>query len=220
MKLDKMFRDKSSDEVWVNEFTEESAKDFREDMFEAGKGDPGKPIVVYIDSYGGQVDALSSMIETLDQIPNPVVTVAVGKAMSCGAILLSHGDLRFCGKHSRVMVHEVSGGTGGDVHDMHADTLEIKRLNEYFMGLLAKNCGIKGGYEALRTMIKERDGRDNYLTAEQAVKFGLVDVVGLPKIDKMLVYQVNLMPEKTKVKTNKVSSSAKQPSKKSDSKKR
>jgi ATP-dependent Clp protease protease subunit len=196
MNLDKILKDRGSDEIWVNEFTEDSARDFRNDVTEAAKSDPGKPIVIYIDSYGGQVDSLASMIETMDQFPNPFVTVAVGKAMSCGAVLLSHGDIRFCGKHSRIMIHEVSGVTGGDVHDMHADAMEIKRLNEHFMGLLAQNCGIKGGYSALRKMIKDRDGRDNYLNSDQAVKFGIVDVVGMPKIEKMAVYQVNLVANK------------------------
>lgn len=198
MNLDKMLRDRNSDEIWVNEFNEESARDFRDSILDASKGDPNRPVIVYIDSYGGQVDSLASMIETLDQIPNPVITVAVGKAMSCGAVLLSHGDIRFCGKHTRIMIHEVSGGTGGDVHDVHADAIEMKRLNEYFMALLATNCGIKGGYESLRKMIKDRDGRDTYMTANQAMNFGLVDVVGLPKIEKAVGYKVLIAPQKVK----------------------
>jgi ATP-dependent Clp protease protease subunit len=203
--LDKMLRDRNSDEIWVNEFNEESARDFRDSIIDAAKGDPNKPVIIYIDSYGGQVDSLASMIETLDQIPNPVITVAVGKAMSCGAVLLSHGDVRFCGKHTRIMIHEVSGGTGGDVHDVHADALEMKRLNEHFMGLLASNCGIKGGYNSLRKMIKDRDGRDTYLTAAEAMEFGLVDVVGLPKIERAVGYKILVAPQK--LKANKVVSS-------------
>jgi ATP-dependent Clp protease protease subunit len=195
---------KDSDEIWVNEFNEDTACDFRDAVLDAAHDDPMRPIVIYIDSYGGQVDALAMMIETMDEIPNPFITVAVGKAMSCGAALLSHGDIRLCGKHSRVMIHEVSGGTAGDVHDVSADAEEIKRLNRYFMGLLAKNCGIKGGYDALRKIIKNQDGRDNYMNAEQALKFGIVDGIGMPRVEKATVYQVNVSPEKTKlVKVNK-----------------
>ena len=186
------------DEIWVNEFTEESAQSFREAIIEETKGDPTRPVVIYIDSYGGQVDALSKMVETMDEVPNPIITVAVGKAMSCGAALLSHGDVRFCGRHARVMVHEMSGGTAGDVHDMNADAQEIKRLNRYFMGLLAKNCGIKGGYDALRKMIKDRDGRDTYLDANASLKFGIVDAVGMPKVNRMKLYQVEAIPPKDK----------------------
>jgi ATP-dependent Clp protease protease subunit len=188
----------SRDEIWVNEFTERSAQEFREAVMEEAKGDPLRPIVIYIDSYGGQVDALSKMIETMDEVPNPIITVAVGKAMSCGAVILSHGDVRFCGKHARVMVHEISGGTTGDVHDVNADVQEMKRLNKYFMGLLAKNCAIKGGYDALRKFIKNQDGRDNYMDAEAALDFGIVDAIGMPRINRMKLYQVEIIPSKSK----------------------
>jgi ATP-dependent protease ClpP protease subunit len=170
---------------------------------------------VYIDSYGGQVDALSKMIETMDEIPNPIVTVAHGKAMSCAAVLLSHGDVRFVGKHARVMVHEVSGGVqNGDVHDMYADATEVKRLNRWFMGLLAKNCGIKGGFDSIRKMVKDQDGRDRYLDAEAAVKFGIADIVGTPRINRMKLYQVEVVPtKKTVTKATSKKSETKRPQK-------
>jgi ATP-dependent Clp protease protease subunit len=184
------------DEIWVNEFTEESAQEFRKSLLEETKDNPMRPVVVYIDSYGGLVDSLAKMIETMDEIPNPIVTVAVGKAMSCGAVLLSHGDVRFCGRHARVMVHEVSNNTQGDVHDMYADALETKRLNRWFMGLLATNCGFKGGYKAIRKFIKNRDGRDQYMNAAAALKFGIVDAIGMPKVNSMKLYQVDALPPK------------------------
>ncbi len=90
----------NTDEIWVIEFTAESAQEFREKLLEQSKDNPNRPIIVYIDSYGGQVDALAKMISTMDEIPNPIITACVGKAMSCGAILLSHGDIRFCDPHS------------------------------------------------------------------------------------------------------------------------
>lgn len=197
MGADKRGRD-SGDEIWVNDFTEESAQEFREALLAEAKGDPLRPIVIYIDSYGGQVDALAKMVETMDELTNPIVTVAVGKAMSCGAVLLSHGDVRFCGHHARVMIHEISGGTVGDVHDVGADAEEMKRLNKYFMGILAKNCGIKGGYEALRKMIKGQDGRDNYMDAKAAMAFKIVDAIGMPKINRMKLYQVEVTLPKVK----------------------
>ena len=200
--VDKKLRLDLSDDIWVTEFTTEAALEFREQVFEASKGDVMRPIIVYIDSYGGAVDALASMIETMDEVPNPIITAAVGKAMSCGAMLLSHGDIRFIGKHSRVMVHEVSSGTAGDVHDMGADTQETKRLNRYFMDLLAKNCGIKG-YDALRKIIKDQDGRDRYMDAAKALKFGIVDPIGMPKVNRMKLYQVEVTGPKDKITKNK-----------------
>ena len=179
-----------SEEIWVTKFDQEHAQKFRVAVLDAAKGDPTRPIIVYIDSYGGAVDALAKMIETLDEIPNPVVTVCMGVAMSCGAILLSHGDVRFLGRHSRVMVHEVSSFAHGDVHDMHSDVKESIRMNEYFLGLLARNCGFKN-YSEFRSLIKTQDGRDRYIIGEEAIKFGIIDAIGLPKIGASLIYEVS-----------------------------
>ena len=188
-----MSDDKSSknEEIWVNEFTEKSAKKFREEVLAlVDKKGPEHPIVVRIDSYGGQVYSLAMMLETIDSIQNPIITSCEGKAMSCGAMLLSHGDYRFCGKHSRVLIHEVSHGSWGDVHDVYNDAEEGKRVNEYFLGLLAKNCGIKGGYKGFRKIIKERDGRDINLDAKAALDFGIVDEIGVPTVLPITYYQV------------------------------
>lgn len=201
-------------EIWVHEFTIESAERFRNQLLMQSMIDPQCPIVIHINSYGGLVDSLASMLETMDELSNPMITVCHGTAMSCGAVLLSHGDIRFIGHHSRVMIHEVSGGSGGDVHDVHADAIELKRMNEKFMGLLAKNCGIKGGYQALRKLIKNQDGRDYYMDAEQALKFGVVDKIGLPKLSKMNLYQVDLMS----IEETPMSAKVKKRNKKTDSK--
>jgi ATP-dependent Clp protease protease subunit len=178
-----------SPEIWVTKFDEESAQKFRIAVLDAAKGDHTRPVIIHIDSYGGAVDSLAKMIETMDEINNPIVTVCMGKAMSCGAILLAHGDIRFLSRHSRIMVHEVSSGTIGDVYDMHADVKETVRLNEYFMGILARDCGFKN-YAELRALIKGQDGRDRYLHGEEAIKFGIVDALGLPKISGRIMYEV------------------------------
>lgn len=214
LNIEKVLAGSDSDEILVNEFTEESAQDFRDRVLAVAKHDPQEPIIVYIDSYGGSADSLAKMIETMDEVPNPVITVAIGKAMSCGAILLSHGCMRFCGPHSRVMIHEVSGGAVGDVHDVKADAREMERLNRHFIGLLANNCKIKGGYDALRKMIKDQDGRDNYMDAEQSKKFGIVDAIGLPRVTKIHAYQIDIAPPKTRLQIEQ-----KKPKKKSESKK-
>jgi len=181
---------RAPEEIWVNHFTEHSAQKFREEVFAKAKDDSDRPIIIYIDSYGGAVDSLAKMIATMDEIPNPKITVCIGKAMSCGAILLSHGDFRYCDKHSRVMVHEVSTGAYGDVHDVKNDAEESRRLNAYFMGLLAENCSIPNGYKGLRQIVKERDGREIYLDAKGSLEFGIIDEVGTPEIVPFVQYQV------------------------------
>ena len=219
MDIEGMLGKKSSvrGEIWVTDFTDDAAIEFREQILEASKGDPLRPIIVYRHSYGGAVDVLASMIETMDEVPNPIITVAHGMAMSCGAALLSHGDIRFVGRNSRIMVHEVSGGVGNDdVHNMFSDAVEVKRLNKWLMGLLAKNCNIKGGFEAIRKVIKDQDGRNRWMCADEAIKFGIVDCVGVPKINSMKLYQIEVTAEKSKIAKN---IPTKKPTKKTKSKK-
>jgi ATP-dependent Clp protease protease subunit len=168
-------------EIWVNEFTERSALEFREHVISISTKDPTGPIVIYIDSYGGYVDSLAKMIDTIHQVQNLIITACIGKAMSCGAILLSCGDFRYCAPNSRIMIHEVSAGAFGDVNEMKNSVEETDRLNKHFMNLLAKNCGLKG-YPDLRKIIKAHDGKDIFLGANEAVKFGIVDQVGIPKL--------------------------------------
>lgn len=217
--------DEMGQEIWVTKFDQEHAQKFRTQVLNASKGDPNRPIVIHIDSYGGYVDALAKMIETLDEVPNPIVTSVMGCAMSCGAMLLSHGDVRFLGRHSRVMVHEVSSGTFGNVQDMKEDVKETVRLNEYFMGLLAKNCGFKN-YEELRSVLKEQDGRDRYLVGSDAIKFGIVDAIGLPKVSGRIMYEISTQqvkaPSLPRTKQTMVGSSKpkKKKTRKSDNKKK
>lgn len=186
----------AGDEIWVTDFTQDSAQELRDRLTEESEENETKPIIVYIDSYGGQVDILAKMIATFDEIPNPIITACMGKAMSCGAILLSHGDIRFCDPHARIMVHRVSAATWGDTDDMKNDVAEIERLNRYWLGFLAVNSNMAGGYDELESLMKSKDGRDRYLTAEEAQEMGVIDVVGRPKIAQATIYEVVNGPDK------------------------
>lgn len=187
-------------EIWVFKFDEESAQEFREKVLEASKKDPSSVIPIYIDSYGGYVDSLAKMIETMDEVPNRFITICMGKAMSCGAILLSHGDFRCCGKYSRVMIHNVSSGSWGDAYSMKADSEEVHRLNKRFMGLLADNCGIT--YQKLQFLIKEAVGsKEIWLSAEDALDFKIVDEIGIPRVISHTTWGFEMVPPKLRVKT-------------------
>ena len=187
-----------SDRIRVTDFTEEAAQKFHNQVMKAAEELPETfPIIVYISSYGGYVDALASMVETLESVPHKIITVCQGYAMSCDAILFSCGDYRFMGRHSRVMIHEVSGVAFGDTHDIVNDATETKRLNEYWLGMLAKNSGLKS-YDELRSMIKNRDGRDIWLNAQESVKFGIADFIGLPQLEPYTVAQILVKPERIK----------------------
>ena len=184
-----------SGEIWVNAFTEQSVRQFREQILAASAENSDKPIVVYIDSYGGFADSISAMLDIMDSTPNSFITVAIGKACSCGAILLSHGDYRYVGKYARVMVHEVIAGSWGNARTLKNDTEEILRLNRKMMELVAKNCGMKG-YDDLKNKFKEHDADEIWMSAKEAVEFGIADTVGLPKLVPMVAYQAVVTPDK------------------------
>jgi ATP-dependent Clp protease protease subunit len=184
--------------ILVNEFTEESAAQFKQELIEQSMQNIMAPIVVHIDSYGGYVDSLAMMIEAMEYVPNPIITVAIGKAFSCGAMLLAAGDVRFCGRHSRVMVHELSGGAQGDVNEVFSNSVQLKDLNRYWMSYLAKKCKIKGGYAGIKKLLNKSEVNDVYFTPEQALNFGIVDYIGLPAVIENVTYDITIIPERDK----------------------
>lgn len=199
----------AASEIWVNEFTEKSAAHFRKQVLYRSEMDPDAPLLIYIDSYGGYVDSLAKMIETMNEVPNKFITVCMGKAISCGSILLSHGDVRYCGGFSRVMIHNVSSGSWGDVYSLKASSDQTMKMNERFMGLLANNCGLS--YGDLQIAIKNTEcSREIWLDAEQAKKFGIIDEIGVPSLTPIMGWEcqtivpkelVDLPPKKTTKKT-------------------
>lgn len=209
--------DHEDNDIIVNKFSEESAKEFRKKVLRLASHDPTMPIVVYIDSYGGNADAFNSMLATLKSVPNTIITVCQGKAMSAGAALLAAGDVRFCDSDARVMIHEASGGALGHVDDVKTDAKEFDRLNLQIMTMIANRCGKT--YEQLKSLIRDNDGRDLYLTAQQAKDIGLVDFIGLPQIRPIVSYAVECLPPKAKVSIEKESAVVKS-KKKTDSRKR
>lgn len=184
-------------EIVVNKFTEESVKDFRKKVNRLASIDPSMPIVVTIDSYGGYVDSFNTMLSIMKSVPNTFVTVCQGKAMSAGAALLSLGDIRFCDSDARIMIHEASGGAVGHADDIKTDAKEHERINRQIMDLIAARCGKT--YEELKSIIKENEGRDLYLTAQQAKDIGLIDFIGLPLIRPSVSYSVEVLPAKRPV---------------------
>jgi ATP-dependent Clp endopeptidase proteolytic subunit ClpP len=183
-------------DIVVNKFTEESVEKFRKRVHRLS-ADPSMPIVIYIDSYGGNVDALNSMLSIMKSVNNVFVTVCQGKAMSAGAALLAAGDIRFSDADSRIMIHEASGGVVGSVDDVKTDAKEFDRLNLQLMTMIANKCGKT--YDQLKTLIRDNEGRDLYLTAEQAKSIGLIDFIGLPQVKPMITYSVECLPPKKKV---------------------
>lgn len=165
--------------IWVGEFDTEAAKVFCNALFRASEKDANKPIAVYINSGGGDISGLLAMLSAMDTVPNKVITVAMGFAMSAGAILLAHGDMRFVSPHARVMVHKIQAGAFGNMDDILNEAEWLTNVNDYVMGILAADC--KTTKKAIETALSGPK-REVYLNPTEAVGFGLADMVGIPKI--------------------------------------
>jgi ATP-dependent Clp protease protease subunit len=167
--------------IRVNKFDEESAKKFSDSMSEAQN--TGQPIVpVIIDSYGGQVYSLLSMVANIKASKIPVATIVQGKAMSCGALLFSFGAFghRYMDKHATIMIHDVSTGAHGKVEEIKADAKESDRLNQWLYREMATNCGKEEEY--FLKMIHERSHADWYLDATEAQSHGLANHLRVPEL--------------------------------------
>lgn len=170
--------------IRVNSFDEEAASKFSDEISHANS--TGQIVIpVVIDSFGGEMDSLISMISDIESSTVPVSTIAIGKAMSCGSILLAFGEpgLRFIDRHSRVMIHEVAiGETGGKIADLNSMIGELSKSNNYIYQMMAKRCGKRSDH-FLKHM-RRKNNADWYLNAEEALKHGLVDMIGVPSLTR------------------------------------
>ena len=134
---------------------------------------PDKEISFYINSPGGVVTSGLAILDTMNYIKCPVSTVCMGQACSMGSLLLTCGEKgrRFALPNARVMIHQPSGGFQGQATDMEIHVKEIlaikKRLNQIYVEQTGKSL----------KEIEVAMERDNFMTAEEAVKFGLIDAV-------------------------------------------
>ncbi|MGL4402987.1 MAG: ATP-dependent Clp endopeptidase proteolytic subunit ClpP [Fusobacteriaceae bacterium] len=135
--------------------------------------DPEKDIIMYINSPGGVISAGMAIYDTMNYIKPDVQTVCIGQAASMGALLLSSGTKgkRFALKNARVMIHQPLGGARGQAVDIEIQAREILRMKELTAKILAENTG-----HPLKKIHKDTD-RDNFMSAEEAVKYGLIDKV-------------------------------------------
>ena len=134
---------------------------------------PDKDISVYINSPGGSVTAGLAIYDTMQFIKSDISTLCIGQAASMGAVLLAAGTKgkRFSLPHSRVMIHQPLGGYQGQATDIEIHAKEILKIREQLNQLLADHSG-----QSIDTIDKDTE-RDNFMGAEEAVKYGLVDEV-------------------------------------------
>ena len=140
---------------------------------------PEKDINLYINSPGGNVSSGLAIYDTVQFIKPDVSTICVGLAASMGALLLAGGakGKRYCLPHSRMMIHQPSGGAYGQATDIDIHAREILRLRERLNEVLATHTG-----QPLEKLATDTE-RDNFMGAEEAVEYGLVDKVLTSRAD-------------------------------------
>tara|TARA_B100000003_G_scaffold195583_1_gene197775 strand:- start:61 stop:663 length:603 start_codon:yes stop_codon:yes gene_type:complete len=177
--------------IRVNKFDEESAKNFALEMAQAHN--TGQKIIpVVIDSYGGQVYSLMSMIAAIRDAELPVATVVEGKAMSCGAVLFSFGEdgLRFMDKDATVMIHDVSSMDWGKVEELKAGAKEADRLNQKIYTMMARNCGKKDDY--FLKIVDKKKHADWFLDSEECKKHNMANHLRLPTMDVKVSVEIDV----------------------------
>lgn len=134
---------------------------------------PSKDIAFYINSPGGVVTSGMSIYDTMQYIRPPISTVCLGQAASMGSLLLTAGaeGKRFALPHSRIMVHQPSGGAQGQATDIEIQAREILRMREMLNQIYVRHTGQK--IEAIQEALE----RDKFMSAEEAKEFGLIDEV-------------------------------------------
>lgn len=135
--------------------------------------DPNKDIHLYINSPGGSVSAGMAIYDTMQFVKPDVSTICVGMAASMGQVLLCAGakGKRFALKHSRIMMHQPLGGTQGQASDIEIYTNEMIRIREMLYNVISTHSG-----QTVEKIKKDAD-RDNWMSSEAAIEYGLIDKI-------------------------------------------
>jgi len=137
------------------------------------KEDPEKDIDLYVNSPGGVVTAGLAIYDTMQIIRPDVVTICVGQAMSMGAVILAGGapGKRLALPHSSILIHQPLGGARGQASDIEIHAKEILRTRQVLNQILARHTG-----QDMETIARDTD-RDHFMTAEEALNYGLIDEI-------------------------------------------
>jgi ATP-dependent Clp protease protease subunit len=158
---------------------------------------PDQDIYLYVNCPGGQVSSGMAVYDTMQYIKPDVQTICIGQAASMGALLLSAGakGKRFALPHARIMIHQPTGGFQGQHTDIEIQAKEISRIREILDEILARHSGQNA------KKVRKDTERDNYMTGEEALKYGL--------IDKLITKRKETEKEKEQILTKNISPLAK-----------
>jgi len=154
--------------------------------------DPDKEIFFYINSPGGVVTAGMAVYDTMQYIRPKVSTICLGQAASMAAVLMAAGapGMRYALPHSRIMIHQPLGGAQGQVTDITIQAREMLRMKKELTGILAHHTGQS------EDRVGEDTERDNFMTAEEAKAYGLIDHVISKRADNKVSSDSNKKEEK------------------------
>ena len=178
--------------IRVNKFDEPTAKAFSGAVMRAQN--TGQQILpVIIDSYGGQVYSLMSMISDIKHSKIPVATIVQGKAMSCGAILFSFGDEghRYMDPDATLMIHDVSSMGWGKVEEIKASAEETNRLNQKIYSMMAENCGHHSDY--FLDIVHDKGHSDWFLEYDECLKHNLANHNYIPDFTVSIQVKFNFL---------------------------
>lgn len=167
--------------IRVNKINEEFARKFDKQISDAHE--TGQPIIpIVIDSYGGDVYALMSMVSSLRHAQLPIATIVEGKAMSAGTILFSCGSegYRFMDKDASIMIHHSWGEQFGNTKELKSAAQETERINNRIFKIMANNCGKDDQY--FLKLLHEKANAEWYMDAEEAKYHNLANHLRVPSL--------------------------------------
>jgi len=153
----------------TGEINEGRAQDFRESLLELHGADPTNEIIVFIDTYGGSPYAMFAMHDMMKLMPFPIHTVGIGKVMSAGVVLLAAGEKRSVTPNAIIMMHQMNTEVQGKLSSAQAECAHVELLQNRMYELYSKYTGHS------IEKISEDLQHNKYMTAEEAIKYGLAD---------------------------------------------
>ena len=157
--------------ILFGEITDATSASIISQLLFLSSNDENKDIYIYINSPGGSVTAGLSIYDTMKYIKPKVVTIGMGLCASMGAFLLSSGDKRYALENTKIMIHQPLGGFQGQASDIKIHADHIMKTKKLLNKILAENSGAN-----IEKLEKDTD-RDNYMSAEEAKKYGLIDKI-------------------------------------------
>lgn len=185
--------------IWVSEFSNIALEKFYAEFIEMEADPTIQVIPIIVSSYGGNLDNMNAMRDLIKSSNKPVSIAAIGKSMSAGAALLAAGTKghRMVAPNTDVMIHELSAGAFGKMEEIMTTALNLDRKNKEYMENMSEDMGKARGW--LMAQLKKQNNLDWHLTAEECVKMGIADYVGVPRTylsPPQQTLEVNMVPKK------------------------